>query len=63
VSFWDITPFNYLGTNVSVEHAVSITEKGGSIFLRNIDINPIALRGITIKVIPVEIQGDHKIFP
>jgi len=57
LSFRDIVPFNSVGKNVSVEHAVSIfiTEKGGSIFLRNICINPIALRVITIKMIPVEI--------
>jgi len=56
VSFWDIIPFNYLGTNVSAEHAVSIfiTKKGGSLFLRNIYINLIELRGITNKIIPVE---------
>lgn len=53
----DIIPFNYLGTDISVEHAVSvfITEKGGSISLRNIYIIPITLRGITIKMIPVEL--------
>jgi len=48
---------NYLVTNVCVEYAASIfnTEEGGSIFLRNLYINPIASGVITIKVIPVEI--------